>query len=385
MSQSENDLSAIEVISEAIDSLDYSLDLTTLASVMDFEPLAKARLSHMAYEYLCAGASDEITLRWNKEAFDKIRLRPRVLVDVSEINTNLELFGQELAFPVMLAPCAYHGLFHPAGELETARGANLAAATFIVSTMASVCIEDIVKASNAPPWFQLYVQPDRGYTKELIERIEDAGCAALCVTVDTPVIGTRNREARVRFQLPDTVKRPHLEGLICAGETTHRPKEGQIYSSFFSPSLNWKDIEWMLSFVRVPLLLKGVMSGDDAAIAAESGVQGLIVSNHGARNLDTVPAAVEALPEVIEGVAGRLPVLLDGGVRRGIDILKALALGADAVLIGRPYLYGLAAAGAAGVAKVLSILRTEFAMAMALTGCTSIAKIGKSVLWDTKP
>ncbi len=385
MSQNEKKQSAMPFINDVFDAPDLKVDspdLSTFVSVMDFEPLAKAQLSPMAYEYLCAGASDEITLRWNKEAFDKIRLRPRVLVDVSDIETRINLFGQELAFPVMLAPCAYHGLFHPAGELETARGANAADALFVISTMASVCVEDIVKACKTPPWFQLYVQPDRGYTKALIQRIEDAGCAALCVTVDTPVIGTRNREARVKFQLPETVKRPHLESLIGAGETTHRPKEGQIYSSFFSPSLNWKDIEWMMSFVRVPLLLKGVMSGDDAEIAAQIGVQGIIVSNHGARNLDTVPAAIDALPEVVDRVAGRLPVLIDGGVRRGIDVLKAIALGADAVLVGRPYLYGLAAAGAAGVAKVLNILRTEFAMSMALTGCTSIKKINISVLWD---
>ena len=389
MSQNEKEQTAINEIGEAI-SLDpsgspnYSPDLSTLASVMDFEPLAQARLSHMAYEYLSAGASDEITMRWNKEAFDKIRLRPRVLVDVSELDTGLNLYEKFIPHPILLAPCAYHGLFHPAGELETARGANKGDATFVISTMASVCVEDIVRACKPPPWFQLYVQPDKGYTKELIQRIENAGCAALCVTVDTPVIGTRNREARVKFRLPETLRRPHLEPVLGKGETTHRPKDGQIYSSFFSPSLNWNDIEWMKLFVRVPLLLKGVMSGDDAEIAAQVGVEGLIVSNHGARNLDTVPAAIEALPEVVEAIAGRMPVLLDGGVRRGIDVLKAIALGATAVLIGRPYLYGLSAAGADGVAKVLSILRTELAMAMALTGCTSLAKITQSVLWDAR-
>jgi 4-hydroxymandelate oxidase len=390
MSQNENEQSASLVIDDAgdstdsLDSQDLSPDLSTLASVMDFEPLAKARLSEMAYEYLSAGASDEITLRWNKEAFDTIRLRPRVLVDVSKIDTSSKLLGQELPHPILLAPCAYHGLFHPEAEIETARGANAGEAIFVISTMASVGVEEIVQTCKTPPWFQLYVQPDRGYTRELIQRIEDAGCAALCVTVDTPVIGTRNRETRVRFQLPDTLRRPHLEPVLGRGETTHRPKEGQIYSSFFSPSLNWKDIEWMKSFLRVPLLLKGVMSGEDGEIAAQVGVDGIVVSNHGARNLDTVPAAIEALPEVVERVAGRIPVLIDGGIRRGIDILKSLALGADAVMIGRPYLYGLSAAGAAGVAKVLNILRTELAMAMALTGCTSIEKINQSVLWDVK-
>jgi 4-hydroxymandelate oxidase len=250
--------------------------------------------------------------------------------------------------------------------------------------MATICIEEIAAVSTTPLWFQLYVQPDRGFTKSLVQRAEAAGCGALCVTVDTPVIGTRNREMRLKFALPEGMDRPHLRGLAMNPELAHRPREGEIYSSTLDPKLSWKDIEWMLSFARVPVILKGVTNPDDAETAIKAGVSGLIVSNHGARNLDTTPATIEVLPQIAARVGGRIPVLMDGGIRRGTDVLKAMALGANAVLIGRPYLYGLGAAGAEGVTRVINILRAEFEMAMALTGKTSIADINASVLWDAK-
>ncbi len=348
----------------------------------DFEAAARERISHIAYEYITGGASDEVTVRWNREAFEKIRLRPRILVDVSAIDTTINLFGTELPFPILLAPTAYHRLVHPDGELATARGASQAGATFVVSTMATTSIEDVAAETSQPLWFQVYVQPDRSFTRDLVQRVEAAGIKALCVTVDTPVIGTRNRELRSRFALPPELERPNLSGLTYTSDTTHRPREGEIYSSLFDPKFTWRDIEWLCSFARVPVLLKGVLNPDDAEIALDSGAAGMIVSNHGGRNLDTVPATIEALPEVVERVQGRMPVLLDGGIRRGTDVLKAIALGATAVLIGRPYLYGLGAAGADGVARVINILRNEFAMAMALCGKTSIAEINSSVLWD---
>jgi 4-hydroxymandelate oxidase len=350
----------------------------------DFEAIARERISPMAYEYISGGAGSEITLRWNEEAFQKIRLRPKVLVDVSTIDTRVNLFGEELPFPILLAPAAYHRLLHKEGELATAKGASAAGATFIVSTMSTTGIEEIAAVSTTPLWFQLYVQPDRGFTKSLIQRAEDAGSRALCVTVDTPVIGTRNREMRMKFALPEDLTRPHLQGLKFTAETIHRPREGEIYASTFDPKLSWKDIEWILSFARVPVVLKGIMNADDAEIAAKSGVSGIIVSNHGARNLDTSPATIEALPEIAERVAGQISILLDGGIRRGTDVLKAIALGANAVLIGRSYLYGLGAAGAEGVTRVIKILRAEFEMAMALTGKTTIASINSSVLWENK-
>jgi 4-hydroxymandelate oxidase len=225
------------------------------------------------------------------------------------------------------------------------------------------------------------VQPDRGFTRALVERAEAAGCQALCLTVDTPVLGARNRETRIGFKLPPGMTRANLEGGGIAANAAHRPPEGQIYSAVLEPHLTWKDVEWLRGFAKVPVLLKGILDADDAKLAVDSGVAGLIVSNHGARNLDTVPATITALPRVVDAVGGRMPIIVDGGIRRGTDVLKALAMGASAVAIGRPPLYGLAVDGAAGVARVIEILRTELEMAMALTGRTTIAAVDRGVLW----
>ena len=359
---------------------------TDAVSLSDFELLARERVSHMAFEYINGGAGDEHTLRWNREALDRIRLRPRILVDVSKLDTRIKLFGHDLAFPILLAPTAYHKLVHPEGEIATVKGAGAADALMVVSTMATTSVEDIAAAATRPLWFQLYVQQDRAFTRDLVQRAQNAGCKALVVTVDTPVVGFRNREARVKFALPAGMDRPNLKGLQAAAITTdHRPREGEIYSAVVDPTVTWKEIEWLRSMARVPVLLKGVITGEDADRAVKAGVSGLIVSNHGSRNLDTLPATVEALPEVVAKVAGRVPVLMDSGIRRGTDVLKALALGATAVLIGRSYLYGLGVGGAAGVTRVVNILRTEFEIAMALTGRTNIASIDRSVLWSSTP
>ncbi len=337
---------------------------TTLADAMsleDFVPLARQKLTPQAFAYIHGGAADEHTVRWNREALDRMRLRPRVLVDVSQVDTRVTLFGQSLSFPILLAPTAFHGLVHPQGEMETARGAADAEAAMVISTFASARLEDIVREASPPPWFQLYVQTDRGFSRELIQRAEQAGCPVLCVTVDTPVSGPRNRQARANVQFPwDT---PNFKG-------------GRI-----DKRLTWRDIDWLRASTRLPLVLKGILGPDDADRAVVAGVDGLIVSNHGGRNLDTVPASIEALSAVAEKVAGRVPLLMDGGVRRGTDVVKALALGASAVLIGRLSLYGLGAGGADGVQRVVGILRKELEMAMALTGRPSMADIDRSVLW----
>ena len=352
-------------------------------NLADYELLARERISHMAYEYISGGAGDEHTLRWNREAFDRLRLRPRILVDVSKLDTRIKLLGRDLPFPILLAPTAYHRLVHPEGEVATAKGASAADALMVVSTMATTSVEEIAAATTRPPWFQLYVQADRGFTRELVQRAERAGCQALVVTVDTPVVGLRHRETRAKFTLPPGMDRPNLKGLQAAATTTdHRPREGEIYSAVVDPTLTWKEIDWLRSFARVPVLLKGVLTAEDAERAVQAGASGLIVSNHGSRNLDTLPATVEALPEVVAKVAGRVPVLMDSGVRRGTDVLKALALGASAVLIGRPYLYGLGVGGAAGVSRVVNLLRRELEIAMALTGRTNVASIDRSVLWS---
>lgn len=354
-----------------------------IASLDDFEAIARTRMTPMAYEYVAGGAGDEQTLGWNRDAYRRIQLRPRVLVDVSHIDTRLTLFGQTLPFPIVLSPTAYHTLSHPEGELATARGAGHAGATMILSTFSTTGIEEVAQAATGPLWFQIYAQPDRGFTRALIERAEAAGCQALCLTVDTPVLGARNREARAGFALPSGMSRVNLEGLGgVTANASHRPAEGQMYSTVLDPALTWKDVEWLRGFAKVPVVLKGVMDAEDARRAVDAGVAGLIVSNHGARNLDTVPATVSALPRVAESVAGRVPILVDGGIRRGTDVLKALALGATAVGIGRPYLFGLAVDGANGVARVVDILRSEFEIAMALTGRTSLAAIDHTVLWS---
>jgi 4-hydroxymandelate oxidase len=356
--------------------------LTPRVSLSDYEALAKTKLKPLAWEYISGGAGDEQTLGWNVDAYRHIQLRNRVLVDVSHIDTTIKMLGRELAFPILLAPTAYHKLAHPEGEIATARGAGAAGATMIVSSFATVGIADVAKAATGPLWFQLYTQKDRGFTKESVERAQAAGCQALCVTVDSPVLGARNREARISFALPAGMERVNLKSLTGVSATaSHRPREGQIYSAVLDPTLTWKDIEWLRGFARVPVLLKGILDPEDARRAVEIGVAGVVVSNHGARNLDTVPATITVLPRIAEVVAGRVPLLVDGGIRRGTDILKALALGASAVCIGRPYLYGLAVNGAAGVQHVIEILRTELEMAMALTGRTSISAVDRSVLW----
>ena len=353
-----------------------------LATVSDFEPVAKQRMSHMAYEYVCGGAGDEITLRDNIQAYERLRLHPRVLVDVSQLDTRTTVLGQPLDFPILMAPTAYHRIMHPEGELATVRGAAKAGAQMIASSFATTTIEDMSRAAKSPLWFQLYCVRDRGFTKHLVQRAENAGCRALFITVDTPVTGNRHRETRVGFALPPGIDRANYRDLGgTASTTSHRPSEREIYSVVLDPTLTWKEIEWIRSFARVPVVIKGVLSPLDATKALSTGVAAIAVSNHGARNLDTVPATIDALPRIADAVKGELPLFVDGGVRRGTDVLKALALGASAVLVGRPYLYGLAAQGADGVSTVMTMLRTEFEMAMALAGRRTIKEIDRSVIW----
>jgi 4-hydroxymandelate oxidase len=349
-------------------------------SVSDYARLAPSTMSRMAWAYMEGGAGDELTARWNREAYDRIRLRPRNLVDVSRIDLRTNLLGREIPFPILLAPTAYQRLAHPEGELATVRGAGAAGATMVVSTQANTTLEDVAAAAAAPLWFQLYVQPDRGFTRSLVERAEAAGYQALVLTADTPVLGARHREQRAGFTLPPELERANLRGLATA-RGAQRPPENEIYSATLDPRLTFRDIEWLRSLTRMPVLVKGVMNGLDARHAVDAGAAGVIVSNHGGRNIDTVPATIEVLPEVVERVADRVPVLVDGGIRRGTDVLKAIATGAAAVLIGRPFIYGLAVNGAEGVAHVVRLLRLELEVAMALTGRTSIAAIDRSVIW----
>jgi 4-hydroxymandelate oxidase len=351
-----------------------------LADLYDYERAAGERLPAMAWDYLRGGAADELTLRANREAYDRLRLLPRVLVDVSRLDTRVTLLGRELPFPVLLAPAAYQRLLHPDGELAVARGAAAARVPLVASCFASTTIEETAAVAASPLWFQLYINPDRGFTQELVRRVEAAGCAAIVLTVDSPTLGPRYRELRNKFNLPPGIERANLRGLATA-TGGQRPTENEIYSATLDPKLTWRDVEWLRARTKLPVLLKGILHPDDAARAIEVGAAGVIVSNHGGRNLDTLPATIEALPRIAARIAGRAPVLVDGGIRRGTDILKALALGANAVLIGRPYLWGLAVSGAAGVTRVVNILRREFEMALALTGRPSIAAIDDTVIW----
>lgn len=355
--------------------------LADAVSLSDFEAVAEKRMTYNAGEYISSAAADQITLRWNREAFDKLRLNPRVLRDVSRVNTAVKVLGINLPFPVMLAPTALHKLAHPEGEIATVRGAGAAGALMGLSTMSSTRLEEVAKAATGPLWFQLYVQKDRGFTAELVARAVASDYQALVVTVDTPVEGARNRQERAKFHLPPGIELENLKGLKVE-KNSRLDTEHKVFENILPNKLTWKDIEWLQSVSKVPVLLKGILNAEDADIAARSGVAGIIVSNHGARNLDTVPATIDALPRVTDKVAGRIPVLMDGGVRRGTDVLKALALGANAVLVGRPIFYGLATGGADGVTKMLNILRKELEMAMALSGVDSIGKIDKSVLWS---
>ncbi|WP_416243026.1 alpha-hydroxy acid oxidase [Azospira sp. APE16] len=353
-----------------------------IAAVGDYEPYARRRLDDNAWTYLHSGSADELTFRWNKEAFDRLRLNGRVLADVRGGHTRLELFGQRYEHPLFLAPVAHQKLFHPEGELATVLGAGALQAGMVVSTLASTPLEDIAAQAEAPLWFQLYFQPDRDFTRQLVQRAEAAGYQALVVTVDVPIFGLRNREQRIGFHLPAGIDPANLRGMAAPAQPALHPGQSIVFDGIMAAAPTWEDIAWVRSLTRLPLILKGITHPGDARQAADLGVNGLIVSNHGGRSLDTLPASIEALPAVVQAVEGRLPVLLDGGIRRGSDVVKALALGAAAVLLGRPWVYGLAAAGPLGVAHTLKLLREELEVTMAMAGCATLADINADLLFS---
>jgi 4-hydroxymandelate oxidase len=355
---------------------------TPLVSVSDFEAAAEAKLSPMAREYLQSGAADEITLRRNRSVYDSLLLKPRVLCGVEHLDTSLTLFGGKLPHPLLLSPTAHQKLFHKNGELAASAGAAQAQTIYTASSFSTVSIEKIAASSSYPIWFQLYTPPDRAISADLIQRAEKSGCKAIVLTVDTPVLGTRNREMRSGFHLPRGMARENLRKYgVGLTRTAHFSSTG-VATTALDASLTWKHVDWVRSRTKLPLLLKGILAPEDAKLAVQHGADGVIVSNHGARNLDTTPSTLEALPGVVEAVAGKIPVLVDGGIRRGTDIFKALALGATATLIGRPYVYGLAVSGSAGVALVVEILLAELRAAMALCGRPTLASIDKSALWN---
>lgn len=346
-----------------------------IVSVSDYEELARERVSASAWAFLSGGATDEWTVRENNAAYQRLTLRTRVLEDLSGGNTAVELFGQRFAAPIFLAPVAYHRLFHSDGELATALAASAMQTGLVVSTQATTLIEDIARHATAPLWFQLYVQADRDFTAALVRRAEAAGYQALVVTVDAPVTGIRNREQRAGFTLPPDLEAVNLRGMRVPAVRPASNDQLLLGGPLLAAAMTWRDVAWLRSLTRLPLIAKGSMTAGDAQRAIAEGFDGIIVSNHGGRTLDTVPATIDVLAEVVAAVGERVPVLCDGGIRRGSDVFKALALGAKAVLIGRPYVYGLAAAGAPGVAHVIRILRAELEVTMALCGCKDLSAI----------
>jgi 4-hydroxymandelate oxidase len=352
-----------------------------IVSLDDYEAIARTRLGAAAWAYFAGGAADERTIAWNREAFDRLRLRGRVLADMSRATTRVTLLGEALDYPILLAPVALQRLAHPDGECETARAASAMRALMVVSTEASVPIEDIARASQAPLWFQLYVQHDRGFTEDLVRRAEAAGYRALVLTVDAPVTGARHRLQRMGASLPPGIDAVNLRGARQPDVQPASLVDSALFGGFLSTAATWKDVEWLLARTRLPVVLKGISSDIDAEEAVKVGAKAIAVSNHGGRTLDTLPAAIDMLPPIADRVAGSVPLVVDGGIRRGTDVLKALALGATAVMIGRPYVYGLAVAGGTGVAHVLGLLRTELEIAMTLTGCASPDAITPAVIW----
>lgn len=348
-----------------------------LVSLRDHETQASRTLDANALAYFNGGAADEITLHDNQQAWQRLRLAPRVLQPLAGGHTRVPLLGRTLAHPILIAPMAYQRLAHPHGELATALAAAAQGAGLVLSTQASTPLEDVARlvlgeTDRGPLWFQLYLQPDRGFTRALVQRAEAAGYEALVLTVDASVSGVRDRERRAGFVLPPGVSAVHLQGLRTPPATELQPGQSPLFDDLLTHAPTWDDVAWLRSITRLPVLLKGITHPLDARLAQEHGAAGVIVSNHGGRTLDTMPPTAELLPDVVQALDGALPVLVDGGIRRGTDVLKAMALGASAVLVGRPIVHGLANAGAQGVAHVLRLLRDELEIAMTLCGCRQL-------------
>ena len=338
----------------------------------DYERAAEARLDLGAFGYVVGGANDEWTLRENRAAFERWILRPRMLVDISQVTTATTVLGTESSMPLLVAPTAFQRTVHPDGELAMARGAAAVGAAMCLSTFATATIEEVAEAApGAPRWFQLYWSSDREFVRDVVHRAEAAGFGAIVLTVDLPRLGRRERDLRTGFEVPEELPVPAFVALAEAS----RAVSPEDISWAVDDTLTWQDLEWLRSVSSLPVLVKGILTAEDAVLAAEAGADGVVVSNHGGRQLDGVAATLDALPEVVDSVGDRLAVLMDGGIRRGTDVVKALALGAEAVLAGRPPLWGLAAGGAEGVQRVLKLLRDEIELALALCGCTSPADV----------
>jgi 4-hydroxymandelate oxidase len=352
--------------------------------VADFRELAKAKLSRATFDYIETGSADEVTLRENVAALQRLKLLPPILSGVAQADLATTVLGTSVKLPIFLAPVAAQRMYHPQGAKAAARAAAAMGTLFGVSSSAADSVEDIAAAADGPKWYQLYVPKDRELAKQLVQRAERAGYRAIVVTVD---LGEwKDADRRNRFALPKEMLLKHLRdvGVARATDAMTHAELIALNSRTWDQTFSWEFFDWLRSVTKLPLVIKGVLRPDDARKAVSLGLDGVIVSNHGGRRLDGVPASIEMLPAVVEAVAGRAEVFMDGGIRRGTDVVKALALGARAVLIGRPYAWALAADGEAGVAKVIELLRDELQNAMTSCGCAKPADVGPSLIWSRK-
>ncbi|XP_064972603.1 glycolate oxidase 5-like isoform X1 [Musa acuminata AAA Group] len=376
-----------------------------ITNVMEYEAVAKQKLPKMVFDYYASGAEDQWTLKENREAFSRILFRPRILIDVSRIDMTTTVLGFKISMPIMIAPTAMQKMAHPEGEYATARAASAAGTIMTLSSWATSSVEEVASTGPGIRFFQLYVYKDRNVVAQLVRRAERAGFKAIALTVDTPRLGRREADIKNRFTLPPFLTLKNFEGLDLGKMDKVSLRCPCSLSDFMSMflaqnvfgemqaddsglasyvagqidrTLSWKDVKWLQTITTMPILVKGVLTAEDTRLAIQSGAAGIIVSNHGARQLDYVPATITALEEVVKAAQGRVPVFLDGGVRRGTDVFKALALGASGIFIGRPVVFSLAAAGEAGIRNVLQMLRDEFELTMALSGCTSLKEITRS-------
>ena len=352
-------------------------------NLFEYEDLAKERLSKANYNRIAGGATDETTLRRNRTVYDTIMLRPRMLVDVGHIDTSTTVLGQEIRYPIMLAPASSHDLAHPDAELATARAAASEGTVMMASSASSHTMEEIGRATSGLKWAQQYFYRDKSLTMEMAQRARDAGFSALCLTVDSKVNPKRERDIRLRTKSPVP---PNYAGLSLEKYFSDSSRYSPIGLHFLrDQSAAWDYLDWFLANAPLPVAVKGIITAEEGRLCAEHGVKALVVSNHGGGLLDSTHATIEVLPRVVKAVDGRAEVYVDGGVRRGADVVKALALGARAVMIGRPIFWGLAVDGEAGVRGVLRILRDELEMTMAMCGCPTLDSIGASVVGTVSP
>jgi 4-hydroxymandelate oxidase len=357
------------------------VDSESLLNLHDYHRAARAKLPKDVLDYYEGGALDEITLRENTAGWERLKLYYHVLAGVGTRDLSTTILGQSTSLPIGIAPMAFQKLACAAGEIATASAAKSAGTLFILSSFSNIAMESVLPQAASPRWFQLYIYKDRGITNELVRRAEAAGAEAIVVTVDAPGLGTRERDVRNSFRLPDNLA---VENLVPLGKGNFPTVTGSGLAAYvrenFKSDLQFEDLDWLCGCTRLPIVVKGVCRGDDARGAAEHGAKAVVVSNHGGRQLDTAPASCEALSAVAAAVGDLCEVYVDGGIRRGSDVLKAIALGARAVLIGRPILWGLCVGGEQGASSVLEILRRELDEAMLLCGCTKLGDINRSLL-----